>query len=92
MKSPNPNTRSAGMPQSAARPPAEDMAAICAAGSATPPATIQSRTDTALVIVSMVVKVLEAISTSVVAGSSPRKVSAAWAPSTFEMKCVRGPS
>ncbi len=55
-------------------------------------AAIQSRAVWALVIVSMVVKVLEATITSVVAGSSPFSVSAMSAPSTLLTKCVRGPS
>ena len=45
-----------------------------------------------MVIDSSVVKVFDATMTSVVAGSSPRSVSARCAPSTFETKCTRGPS
>ena len=40
----------------------------------------------------MVVKVFKATMTSVVVGSSFASVSAICAPSTFETKCVRGPS
>ena len=61
------------------------------AGSATL-AAIQSRAVWALVIVSMVVKLFEATITNVVAGSSVARQSVASAPSTFEMKCSRGPS
>ena len=45
-----------------------------------------------LVIVSMVVKVLEATMTKVVRASSPLSVSAICAPSTFDTKWQRGPS
>ncbi len=79
------------MPKSAVLSAAEDSAANCAAGSLTDLA-IQSRAVRAFVIVSMVVKVFEATMTSVVAGSSPASVSAISAPSTFDTKCVRGPS
>ena len=79
------------MPHCAVRPCAELSAANCAAGVVTAPA-IQLRAVSALVIVSMVVKVLEATMTSVVVGSSPFSVSAMSAPSTFETKCTRGPS
>ena len=79
------------MPHCAVRSSAELTATNCADGSATLEA-IQSRAVAALVIVSMVVKVLEATITSVRAGSSPRKVSAMSAPSTFDTKCSRGPS
>ena len=51
-----------------------------------------SRADRALVIVSCVVKVFDATVNSVVAGCSVRSVSARCAPSTFDTKCVRGPS
>ena len=51
-----------------------------------------SRAERALVIVSWVVKVFDAIVNSVVAGCSERSVSARCAPSTFDTKCVRGPS
>ena len=50
-----------------------------------------SRADRALAMVSCVVNVFDAIVNSVVAGCSGRSVSARWAPSTFETKCVRGP-
>jgi hypothetical protein len=53
---------------------------------------IQARAVAALVIVSMVEKVFEAMMMRVVAGFRGRMVSAMWAPSTFETKCKRGPS
>ena len=81
----------AAIPKAAALSVAEDSATNCAPGSATL-AAIQSRAVRALVIVSMVVKVLEATITSVRAGSSPLSVSATCAPSTFDTKWQRGPS
>ena len=79
------------MPKAAVLSSALDTAANWPAGSSTRSA-IQRRTVSALVIVSMVVKVLEDTITSVVSGSSPFSVSAASAPSTLEMKCSLGPS
>ena len=79
------------MPKAAVLSVAVEIAANCAAGSATF-AAIQARTVCAFVIVSIVVKVFEATITSVVSGSSPESTSCACAPSTFEMKCSRGPS
>ena len=51
-----------------------------------------SRAERALAIVSCVVNVFDATVKSVVAGWSDRSVSARCAPSTFDTKCVRGPS
>ena len=56
------------------------------------PALATQRAVSALVIVSTVVKVFEAMTNSVVAASRLFSVSAIWAPSTFDTKCVRGPS
>ena len=55
-------------------------------------ASIQRRAVAALVMVSMVVKVFEAMMNSVVAGSSVFSVSWICAPSTLETKWARGPS
>lgn len=46
----------------------------------------------AFVIVSMVVKVLDATMKSVVSGCTSFGMSAIWAPSMLETKCARGPS
>ncbi len=51
--------------------------------------TSQARAEAALVMVSCVVKVLEATTNSVRAGSSPARVSARCAPSTLDTKCGR---
>ncbi len=79
------------MPQSAVFSPAEDTAANCAPGSATA-ADIHSQAVRALVIVSVVVKVLDATITSVVAGSQAAMAPATSAASTFETKWTRGPA
>ena len=79
------------MPQSAALAAAEDTAANCGPG-VTPARVIQACAVAALVMVSMVVKVLDATITRVVAGFSPASVSEMSAPSTFETKWQRGPS
>ena len=52
-------------------------------------AAARPRAEPALVMVSWVVKVLEATMNSVRAGSSPARVSARCAPSTLETKCGR---
>ncbi len=51
-----------------------------------------SLADRALVMVSCVVKVFEAIKKRVVSGSSPFRVSRICVPSTFETKCDERPS
>ena len=81
------------MPKASTFSRAVESAAKCCP--ALPPPTFVSthaRAESALAIVSCVVKVLEAIRKSVRRGSSPFSVSARCAPSTFETKCVRGPS
>ncbi len=79
------------MPKAAVLSAAVDTAANCAAGLATC-AAIQRRTVSALVIVSMVVKVFDATITSVVSEFSPASMSWTCAPSTLETKWQRGPS
>ena len=51
-----------------------------------------SRAVWALVMVSWVVKVLEATMKRVVSGFTRRRASAIWVPSTFETKCTSIPS
>ena len=86
-----PNTCSGGMPKLSVLSVAELSAANCAAGSP-PPSVIHARAVRAFVIVSIVVKVLEATITSVRRGSRVRSTSETWAPSTFDTKWQRGPS
>ena len=56
--------------------------------SAAPPARNQARALAALVMVSMVVKVFEAITNRVRAGFTRASTWASWSPSTFETKCM----
>ncbi len=79
------------MPKASVRSSAEETAANCADGLRTVPA-IHFRAVSALVIVSMVVKVFDATTISVVSGFSGARTSWTCAPSTFETKCARGPS
>ncbi|OIQ63316.1 hypothetical protein GALL_551430 [mine drainage metagenome] len=79
------------MPKAAVLSAAVETAANCAAGWVTL-AAIQRFAVSALVIVSIVVKVFEATMTSVVSGFSKRRVSWICAPSTLETKWQRGPS
>ena len=62
-----------------------------AAGSPPSFASSQSRAEPALVMVSWVVKVLDATMNRVRSGSRPLRVSARWALSTLETKCARRP-
>ena len=68
-----------------------ETATKCFATAASAPSfsTSQARAEAALVMVSSVVKVFEAITNRVRAGSSSASVSTRWAPSTFETKCGR---
>ncbi len=81
------------MPKAETLSSAVETAQKCAFTASSPSAdTSQRRAVCALVIVSMVVKVLDAMMKRVRFGSSPFSVSAMCAPSTFETKCARGPS
>ena len=77
------------MPKSATFSAFVDSATKCLATASWPassPVSSQSRAEVALVMVSMVVKVLEAMMNSVSAGSRSRTASCRSAPSTFETK------
>ena len=79
------------MPKAATRSALVETATKWSATAAVSPraATSQSRALWALVMVSWVVKVLEATTNRVVAGSRWRMVSARWVPSTLETKWTR---
>ena len=79
------------MPHSPALARLEDSATKRPSGD-TPCPSSQLRAVRALVIVSMVVKVLEAMTNSVGCAGQDFSTSAMSAPSTLETKCVRGPS
>ena len=85
---------SGAMPNFFASASLVEMATKCfaIAASSCARARNHSRAERALAIVSCVVKVFDATVKSVVAGWSDRSVSARCAPSTFDTKCVRGPS
>ena len=72
------------MPKAAVLSSAVETAAKCLPASAPSAACSQACAVRALVIVSMVVKVFEAMMTRVRAGSRPASVSLICAPSTFE--------
>ncbi|CSC31265.1 Uncharacterised protein [Vibrio cholerae] len=81
---------SVSIPNSATALPLVDSAAKCLATCASSPAAFknQSRAVWALVMVSWVVKVLEATKKRVVSGSTFFSVSAMCVPSTFDTKCM----
>jgi len=90
-QSQNTNMFFVSMPKAPTARALVDTATKCfAIASRVPPfARNHSRAVAALAIVSCVVKVLDATRNSVVAGSSPRSVSAMCVPSTLDTKCAR---
>ena len=77
--------RSSEMPKALTLGMAVEMAAKCAPTFASPSfSAIHFRAVCALVMVSIVVKVFDAMRNSVVSGFSSLSVSAMWAPSTLE--------
>jgi hypothetical protein len=80
--------RVSSTPQSIARSGLAVSATTRPNGSSTPPCSSQASAEFAFNMVSLVVKVLDAITTSVAVGSKPASASSSAAPSTLETTAV----